>query len=42
VKLADLEHNSDPTRLNPGMMDDWTLARMKKYAEAKELLLSDD
>lgn len=36
VKLADLAHNSDPARLDA--MDDWTKARMEKYARAIHLL----
>lgn len=36
VKLADLRHNSDLTRLN--VVDDKALARVKKYAEAIKLL----
>ena len=38
VKLADLEHNSDTTRLeNPTEKD---IKRWEKYREAKEILLS--
>lgn len=36
VKLADLTHNSDPTRLES--MDDRMLTRFEKYAAAKRLL----
>ena len=36
VKLADLAHNSDPTRLE--VMDEWALARAEKYHEAIKLL----
>ena len=36
VKLADLEHNSDLSRL--GHVDDKALERVAKYAEAKKLL----
>lgn len=36
VKLADLRHNSDPTRLS--YMDDWALARQEKYLQAIRLL----
>ena len=36
VKLADLQHNADPTRLDE--MDDSMLARCKKYQEAIALL----
>ena len=32
VKLADLRHNSDPTRLE--VMDDYALARAEKYRKA--------
>lgn len=38
VKLADLHHNSDLSRLD--VVDDKTLARVKKYAEAIALLES--
>lgn len=42
VKLADLEHNSDSSRipLNPDESEEKILNRLKKYAEAKELLLN--
>ena len=36
VKLADLRHNSDLTRLD--VVDDWALARVRKYAAAIRLL----
>lgn len=36
VKLADLRHNSDLTRLDT--VDDWVLARNRKYAQAIRLL----
>lgn len=36
VKLADLAHNSDPTRLE--VMDEWALARAEKYRAAIKLL----
>ena len=36
VKLADLRHTSDPTRLD--IMDEWTIARQNKYLQAIELL----
>ena len=39
VKLADLTHNSDVTRLDVVTDKDW--ARVKKYQAAKELLLQD-
>ena len=38
VKLADLRHNSDLSRLD--VVDDRAIARVKKYAEAIELLES--
>ena len=40
VKLADLRHNSDTTRLNT--VDDKALERVDKYKQAIELLLSDE
>ena len=36
VKLADLAHNSDPTRLD--VMDDYAIARSEKYRAAIKLL----
>lgn len=36
VKLADLAHNSDPSRLDK--VDDRALARMQKYEKARQLL----
>lgn len=36
VKLADLAHNSDLTRLD--VVDDKALARVEKYAQARKLL----
>jgi len=36
VKLADLRHNSDTTRLD--VVDEKALERVKKYAEAREIL----
>ena len=36
VKLADLAHNSDPTRLE--VMDDYAIARAEKYRAAIKLL----
>ena len=39
VKLADLTHNSDVTRLDVVTDKDWE--RVKKYQAAKELLLQD-
>lgn len=44
VKLADLRHNSDPTRLPPAQDASeraWRDARMRKYATAIEFLESD-
>lgn len=38
VKLADLSHNSDPTRLE--VMDEWAIKRAEKYKAAMELLKS--
>ncbi len=38
VKLADLRHNSDLTRLDT--IDDKALQRVQKYQKAKELLES--
>lgn len=38
VKLADLRHNSDLSRLDAGQIDEKALARVKKYAEAIRLL----
>ena len=40
VKLADLSHNGDMSRLSPEEIDDWALARAEKYKAATELLLS--
>ena len=37
VKLADLEHNSDLTRLDS--VDEKSLTRVQKYKKAKEILL---
>ena len=43
VKLADLAHNSDLTRTNANSEPaEKTAERMKKYAAARELLLSSD
>ena len=38
VKLADLRHNSDLSRLDADQIDEKALARGKKYAEAIRLL----
>lgn len=37
IKLADLRHNSDASRLD--VVDEQALARMEKYKKAKEILL---
>ena len=39
VKLADLRHNSDTTRLD--IVDEWALAREAKYREAIAILTGD-
>ena len=36
VKIADLKHNSDVSRLNE--VDEWTIKRNQKYAEALRIL----
>ena len=36
VKIADLKHNSDITRLD--VVDEWTIKRNQKYAQALKLL----
>lgn len=41
VKLADLRHNSDLSRLDDDMIDEWALLRNKKYEEAIKLLCQD-
>ena len=38
VKLADLKHNSDLTRLEPDEIDEWARARQEKYLKAIALL----
>ena len=38
VKLADLAHNSDLSRLEEGEIDEWTTARTEKYKKAIEIL----
>ena len=38
VKLADLRHNSDLSRLDADQIDEKALARVNKYAEAIKLL----
>lgn len=40
VKLADLAHNSDSTRLD--VIDEYAQAREKKYSEARKILLAED
>ena len=40
VKLADLAHNSDLSRLDPTQIDEWALKRQEKYQKAIELLRS--
>lgn len=40
VKLADLAHNSDSTRLD--VIDEYARAREKKYSEARKILLAED
>lgn len=38
VKLADLAHNSDLSRLEEGEVDEWATARTEKYKKAIEIL----
>jgi (p)ppGpp synthase/HD superfamily hydrolase len=38
VKIADLKHNSDLTRMEPSQIDEWALRRNEKYKRALELL----
>ena len=38
VKLADLRHNSDLSRLSPTQIDEWALRRNEKYKQAIKLL----
>jgi len=40
VKLADLAHNSDLSRLD--VVDEWALKRVEKYRQAKEILTTND
>ena len=40
VKLADLAHNSDLSRLAPDEIDEWALVRQKKYQNAIAFLQS--
>ena len=38
VKLADLKHNSDLTRLSPEQIDEYALKRTAKYKKAIKFL----
>ena len=38
VKIADLKHNSDLTRMEPDEIDEWAIKRNEKYKRALELL----
>lgn len=38
VKIADLKHNSDLTRMEPSQIDEWAIKRNEKYKKALELL----
>jgi (p)ppGpp synthase/HD superfamily hydrolase len=38
VKIADLKHNSDLTRMEPSQIDEWAIKRNEKYKRALELL----
>lgn len=38
VKLADLTHNSDLSRMEQGEIDDWAIARTEKYKKAIAML----
>ena len=40
VKLADLRHNSDLSRMSPGDIDEWALRRNEKYQKAIDFLTS--
>ncbi|MBQ8356466.1 MAG: bifunctional (p)ppGpp synthetase/guanosine-3',5'-bis(diphosphate) 3'-pyrophosphohydrolase [Clostridia bacterium] len=40
VKLADLSHNSDLSRLDPEEIDEWALKRQEKYRKAIDFLKS--
>ena len=40
VKLADLSHNSDMSRLDESMIDEWAQLRAQKYRDAIAFLLS--
>ena len=41
VKLADLRHNSDLTRMAAEEIDQWALARQAKYEKAIAFLLEE-
>ena len=38
VKLADLAHNSDLSRMDGSEIDEWSMARTEKYKKAIEML----
>ena len=38
VKIADLKHNSDLTRMEPDEIDEWAMKRNEKYKKALALL----
>lgn len=38
VKLADLAHNSDLSRMDASEIDEWTIKRTEKYKKAIEML----
>lgn len=40
VKIADLRHNSDLSRMDPEQIDEWALRRNEKYHTALTYLLS--
>ena len=39
VKLADLAHNGDLSRMDKGEIDEWALKRTEKYKEATAILM---
>ena len=39
VKLADLAHNSDLSRMNDSEIDEWAIKRTEKYKKATEMLI---
>ena len=41
VKLADLAHNSDLSRMDEGEIDEYAVARTEKYKKAMEILSED-